>query len=152
MKSVTIATTSFALVLVGILTAAMAQDTKGPQKNEVKFVCAEEAKFKEMAPGASRCPISGDAEKGAYRAFTKFPPAASFALHTHPNDIDIVVVKGAYVYKPEKGEERRVGPGCYLHIPAGDRHVSGGDPKDGALFYEESQSKFGLAYIGETEK
>ena len=29
-------------------------------------------------------------------------------------------------------------------IPGGDRHVSSGDPKEGALFYEESPGKFDL--------
>ena len=59
----------------------------------------------------------------------------------------IVVIKGAYLYKPEKGEEKRVGPGCYIDIPAGDRHASGGNAKDGALFYEESNGKFDLNII-----
>jgi len=54
------------------------------------------------------------------------------------------VLKGAYIYKPEKGEEKRVGPGQYLFVPGGDRHVSSGDPKEGALFYEESPGKFDL--------
>ena len=59
----------------------------------------------------------------------------------------IVVLKGAYLYKPEKGEERRVGPGCFLEIPGGDRHASGGDAKEGALFYEESAGKFDLVPV-----
>ena len=56
----------------------------------------------------------------------------------------IVVLKGAYVYKPEHGAEQRVSAGQYLFIPGGDRHVSGGDAKEGALFYQESTGKFDL--------
>ena len=49
--------------------------------------------------------LSGDPEKGAYQAFTKFAPGVNNALHTHANDVTIVVLKGAYLYKPEMGEE-----------------------------------------------
>lgn len=142
---------SFAVVAAtSILWAATAQDkkpeptkTEKPVKQEM-FVSADQAKFKEVAPGASMAVISGDPEKGAHRAFTKFTPGASFPLHTHTSEMHIVVIKGAYLYKPEKGEEKRVGPGCYLDVPGGDRHASGGDAKEGALFYEESNGKFDL--------
>ena len=46
----------------------------------------------------------------------------------------IVVLQGAYVYKPQNGNERRVGVGSYISIPGGDVHVSMADPKQGALF------------------
>ena len=92
----------------------------------------------------SKVMLWGDDTKGPYGAFTKFAPGLNNPLHTHTNNIRLVVLKGAYIYKPEKGEERRVGPGQYLFIPGGDRHVSSGDPKEGALFYEESPGKFDL--------
>jgi quercetin dioxygenase-like cupin family protein len=141
-----IAAMSFGVLAVtGILWAATAQEKKPePAKQEVAFVSADQAKFKDVAPGASMAVISGDPDKGAYRAFTKFTPGASFALHTHTSEIRIVVIKGAYLYKPEKGEEKRVGPGCYIDIPGGDRHASGGDAKEGALFYQESPGRFDL--------
>ena len=44
-------------------------------------------------------------------------------------------------YKDAAGE-KRVGPGCFLRVPGGMKHWSGGDPKEGALFYEESSGKF----------
>jgi hypothetical protein len=50
-------------------------------------------------------------------------------------------VKGAYLYKDAAGD-KRVGPGSFLRVPGGWKHWSGGDPKDGALFYEESSGKF----------
>jgi quercetin dioxygenase-like cupin family protein len=64
-------------------------------------------------------------------------------MHTHTNDISIVVLKGAYLYKDDAGE-KRIGPGDFLHIPGGHKHWSGGDAKEGALFYEESSGKFDL--------
>ena len=40
--------------------------------------------------------------------------------------------------------EKRVGPGDYLYVPGGHKHWSGGDKKEGALFYDESSGKFDL--------
>ena len=62
------------------------------------------------------------------------------------------MLQGAYIYKPQNGNERRVGPGSYLSIPAGDAHTSKGDPKEGALFYEESPGKFDLKLVDEKGK
>jgi hypothetical protein len=45
---------------------------------------------------------------------------------------------------PEGGEEQRVAVGHYVFIPGGDRHASGGDAKEGALFYDESMGKFDI--------
>jgi quercetin dioxygenase-like cupin family protein len=155
-----------ALATTGVLWAANAQDPRPPAQDspapkvggfpkpssrsvnastsDSLFVSADAAKFKEVAPGASMAVISGDPDKGAHRVFTKFAPGASFPLHTHTSEMHIVVIKGAYLYKPEKGEEQRVGPGCYLDIAANVRHSSGGEAKEGALFYEESAGKFDL--------
>ena len=62
-------------------------------------------------------------------------------MHTHTNDVSIVVIKGAYLYKDEAGE-KRVGAGEYLFVPGGHKHWSGGDKTEGALFYEEGSGKF----------
>jgi len=147
------------LLATGILVAATAQEKaksespkKAPEAKEVVFVASEKAEYKPVIPGVSRAVLTGDPEKGAYRAFTKFEPGASHALHTHPHEVDIVVLKGAYLYRPEKGEEKRVGPGSFLHIPAGDRHVSGGDANEGALFFEESSGKFGVDFVEKDKK
>ena len=107
-------------------------------------VDSAKATYKELAPGASASVLWGDMDKGPYAAFARFVPAANFGLHTHTSDLRIVVLKGAYVYKPEHGAEQRVSAGQYLFIPGGDRHVSGGDAKEGALFYQESTGKFDL--------
>jgi hypothetical protein len=45
--------------------------------------------------------------------------------------------------KDEAGE-KRAGPGDFLRVPGGRKHWSGGDAKEGALFYEESSGKFDL--------
>jgi quercetin dioxygenase-like cupin family protein len=81
---------------------------------------------------------------GPYGAFTKFDPGLTNPPQTHTNEVRIVVLQGAYIYKPQNGNERRVSAGSYIAIPGGDVHVSMSDPKEGALFYEESPGKFDL--------
>jgi hypothetical protein len=133
------ATVIGALGLGAFLGAAAAQGQKA-----AVHVDSAKATYKELAPGASAALLWGDMDKGPYSAFTKFVPGASFPLHTHTSDLRIVVLKGAYVYKPEHGAEQRVSAGQYLFIPGGDRHVSGGDAKEGAIFYQDSTGKFDL--------
>ena len=131
-----------ALGLGALLGTAAAQG----QKNVV-HVDSAKATYKELAPGASAVVLWGDMDKGPYGAFTRFVPGANHPLHTHTNDIHIVVLKGAYLYKPEKGAETRVAAGHYIFIPGGDRHVSGGDAKEGVVFYQESTGKFDLNFV-----
>ena len=49
-------------------------------------------------------------------------------MHTHTNDVWIVGIKGAYLYKDDAGE-KRVGPGEFLRVPGGYKHWSGGITK-----------------------
>ena len=105
---------------------------------------ADTAAFKEIVKGVSKAVIWGDDTKsGGYGAFTKFVAGQDNGIHTHTNDIRIVVLKGAYIYKDDAGE-KRIGPGAFLQVPGGTKHWSGGDAKEGALFYEESSGKFDL--------
>jgi len=116
---------------------------KQPTKKELIFVSADEAKFKDVVPGVSKAILWGDHDKGPYGAFTKFAPGNDAGTHTHTNDLWIVVVRGAYLYKDEAGE-KRVGPGSFIRVPGGKKHWSGSDVPEGALFYEESSGKFDL--------
>ena len=129
-------TGSFVLALLAVATA---QGMK-----QVVHVDSAKATYKELAPGASAVTLWGDMDKGPYAAFTKFVAGGNFPLHTHTSDLRIVVLKGAYVFKPEHGAATRVAAGQYLFIPGGDRHVSEGDAKEGAVFYQESAGKFDL--------
>ena len=113
------------------------------QSKKVIFVAADQASFGDTSTGVSMAAIWGDTNKGAHATFTKFVPGYDAGMHTHTNDVSIVVVKGAYLYKDEAGD-KRVGPGTFLRVPGGHKHWSGGDPKEGALFYEESSGKFDL--------
>ncbi len=137
------------LLMVGVAAALMVAWSIGRVKgqqgeaNKVIFVSADQAKFTATERGPSMVPIWGDANTGAHGTFTKFVPGFDAGMHTHTNDVWIVVVKGAYLYKDDAGE-KRVGPGDFLRVPGGHKHWSGGDKKEGAVFYEESSGKFDL--------
>jgi mannose-6-phosphate isomerase-like protein (cupin superfamily) len=135
------------LLVVGLAVALMAAWSvgwvQGQGGEKVTYVSAGQAKFTERSKGVSMAPVWGDAAAGAHATFTKFAPGTDSGMHTHTNDIWIVGLKGAYLYKDDAGE-KRVGPGDFLRIPAGHKHWSGGDAKEGALFYEESSGKFDL--------
>jgi len=118
-----------------------AQGQQDQSKEKVIFVSADQAKFTTTNNGVSMAVIWGDSNTGAHGTFTKFVPGYDAGMHTHTNDVWIVVVKGAYLYKDDAGE-KRVGAGSFLRVPGGHKHWSGGDKKDGALFYEESSGKF----------
>jgi len=119
---------------------------KASKKKDLIFVAAEDAKFKDVVPGVAKAVLWGNHDKGPYGAFTKFVPGFDAGMHTHTNDLRIVVLKGAYLYKDDAGE-KRVGPGQFIQLPGGRKHWSGGDKQEGALFYEESSGKFDLIPI-----
>ena len=133
-------TVGVAITLVIAWSVGRVQGQQEPSK-EVIFVSPDQANFHDTVNGVSMAAILGDADKGAHATFTKFVPGFDAGMHTHTNDIWIVVLKGAYLYKDEAGD-KRVGPGSFLRVPGGKKHWSGGDTKEGALFYEESSGNF----------
>jgi quercetin dioxygenase-like cupin family protein len=129
------------LMLVASLGIARAQKESA---GKVLYVSSATAAFKSMSPAnnaVTEVVIWGDPDKGAHQVFSKFPAGYDAGMHFHTNDVAIVVIKGAYLYKDEAGE-KRVGPGDFLKVPGGHKHWSGGDKTEGALFYEESDKKF----------
>ncbi len=131
-------------VAVAVMVAWSLGRVQGQKTHErVIYVSSASADFKPLHTGVSEAAIWGDTNKGAHATFTKFDPGQDNGMHTHTNDVWIVVLKGAYLYKDEAGE-KRVGPGDFLRVPGGHKHWSGGDKNEGALFYEESSGKFDL--------
>ena len=139
------------LVVFGMATAIVLAWSVGRvqgQKAEAKkviFASANQADYKPMgkAEGVAQAVLWGNPDKGAYGTFTKFKPGYDAGMHSHTNDVWIVGIKGAYLYKDDDGE-KRVGLGDFLRVPGGHKHWSGGDKNDGALFYEEGSAKFDL--------
>jgi quercetin dioxygenase-like cupin family protein len=85
----------------------------------------------------------GDTANGPFGGFTKFRPGFDAGMHTHTADVLVVGLRGAYLYRDDAGS-KRVGPGDFIRIPGGHKHWSGGDRKQGALFYQETFGKFDL--------
>ena len=117
-----------------------------PGKKEAIFVSTDKAVFKPLMPGAMSTTAWGDPDKGPHGTFTRFVPGFDAGVHSHTNDTTLVVIKGAYLYKAD-GKEIRVGPGDFLFVPGGTRHWSGGDAKEGALFYEHGVAKFDVVPV-----
>ena len=130
-------------VVVALMLAWSMGRAQGQSEGKVIFAAADQAKYGAMTNGVSGSTIWGDPATGAHATFTKFAPGEDSGMHTHTNDVWIVVLKGAYLYKDDAGEKRVAG-GDFLRVPGGHKHWSGGDKKDGALFYEESSGKFDL--------
>jgi quercetin dioxygenase-like cupin family protein len=125
---------AIAAALVGVVQAQKSKD--------VIYVSSAKVSFKPSPMGGvSMQALVGDMDLGPHATFTKFDPGFDAGMHTHTNDVSIVVIKGAYLYKDEAGE-KRVGPGEYLFVPGGHKHWSGGDKTEGALFYEQGSGKF----------
>jgi quercetin dioxygenase-like cupin family protein len=142
MKKSTLMASAVAMALAVTMSMVQAQTGAGSATaKSVAYASADKATFTEKFPGVSMAVVWGDPEKGAHGTFTKFVPGYDAGMHTHSNDLTLVVIKGAYLYKDEAGE-KRVGVGDVIRIPGGHKHWSGGDKTDGALFYEEGSAKF----------
>src|SRR5256885_12820089 len=96
-----------------------------------------------MMPGVASYVAWGDTTKGPFGGFTKFRPGFDAGMHTHTADVLVVGLRGAYLYRDDAGA-KRVGPGDFIRIPSGHKHWSGGDSKEGALFYPGTFGKFDL--------
>ena len=102
------------LLVVGMVAAIIAAWSVGRVhgQNEMKkvvYVSSDQANYTSSVRGVSMAKIWGDAEKGAHATFTKFVPGQDNGMHTHTNDVWIVVLKGAYLYKDDAGEKRSRG-------------------------------------------
>jgi len=132
---------AMAVTIIGAWSLGRVQGQKSEDK--VIFASSAKADYKPRAKGVSAAAIWGDADQGAHATFSKFDPGQDNGMHSHTNDTWIVVIKGAYLYKDDAGE-KRVGAGDFIRVPGGHKHWSGGDKKEGALFYEEGSGEFDL--------
>src|SRR6267143_460189 len=133
----TLAAVSVALVVTTAVVVAQGQGAG------IIFARSRSTKFAPMVPGVSSSVVWGDTLTGPFGGFTKFRPGFDAGLHTHTADVLLVVLRGAYLYRDDAGA-KRVGPGDFLRVPGGHKHWSGGDPKEGAVFYQETFGKFDL--------
>ena len=129
------------VVAVAVTTALVSADQE--QSSGVIFAHSRTAKYSQLVPGVSSYVAWGDTANGPFGGFTRFRPGYDAGMHTHTADVLLVVLRGAYLYRDDAGA-KRVGPGDFMRIPGGHKHWSGGDRKEGALFYQETFGKFDL--------
>jgi quercetin dioxygenase-like cupin family protein len=131
------------LVLMGlILIGATEASAQKKTKKEAVLWAAEDITWEAMPggpPGVMSVTLWGDQTKGPYGGLTKFPAGFKTPLHYHTNDIKMVVIKGAYTYQGKK-----YGPGSYLFIPGGEKHVSGGVDDSESIFFIEQPGTFDM--------
>jgi hypothetical protein len=84
-----VAALTIVVALVGV-----AQAQKGRQ-----VIYVSSATYKPSRQGGvSMHVLVGDPDKGPHATFTKFDPGFDAGMHTHTNDVSLVVIKGAYLY------------------------------------------------------
>ena len=97
------------------------------------------------APGVKVADLWGNHTKGAFGAFFKFPAGFAAPLHTHTNDMKVVIVSGTFIQAPEGKPEFRLGPGSYFFQPGGNyRHTTSCDAAAECVFFVEGRGKFDL--------
>jgi hypothetical protein len=124
--------------------SALAQSAKAPvpmTPNDLKWTDLDPT----GAPGVKIADLWGNHATGAFGSFIKFPAGFAAPLHTHTNDVKIVVVSGTFIQGPEGKPEFRLGPGSYLMQPGGSyRHTTSCDQASECLFFAESNGAFDL--------
>jgi beta-alanine degradation protein BauB len=119
-----------------------------PEESKPVFMPSGDLKWVDLDPafpGIKIVDVWGDHARSGYGAFLKFPAGFLSPLHTHTDDIKIVVISGTYTQTPEGKSPMRLGPGSYAFQPGGSyKHVSGCDRASECLLFIESPGKFDL--------
>ncbi len=115
---------SFIAVGVGAVAIAFAAGTHAAAKKEITQVAAADLKWETVPdmPLQHAGPFKG--AKGIECQYHKFPKGFVAPLHTHTADVMSVVVAGKFGSGVEGVEPVLNGPGSYMQIPGGLKHVS----------------------------
>lgn len=133
--------------LAGVAAAIAARRMRTSSRPErIIHLRADQLPYEPIMEGVSMAVLRGRPKDGRHAVLTRFQPGFRIPRHIHTADVAIMVLSGAYVYGLD-GEEVRVEPGSYLVIPGGTPHWSGGDAKEGALFFQEADEPFDLKVL-----
>jgi len=133
------------VTLVAALLCIGAVDSRAQKKKEAVVWPAGDIKWSEMKggpPGIMHADLWGHIDKGAYGSLIKLPAGLKNPLHTHSSDTKLVVVSGTFLYTPEGGTEQRLGPGSYLMVPGGVKHLSGVTEDGPCEVFQQGPGKF----------
>ena len=150
MRSKSILVFAAAFVLAG---AVLAQSSGGEPIFKRSGDLIWVALAPQMDPGIKIADVWGDHNKTGFGAFLEFPAGFLSPLHTHTNDIKIVVISGTYTQAPEGKPAVRLGPGSYAFQPGGSyKHVSGCDKASKCELFIESTGPFDLLPVAAAAK
>ena len=133
------------VTLVAALLCIGAVDSRAQKKREAVVWPAGDIKWSEMKggpPGIMYADLWGHIDRGAYGSLIKLPAGLKNPLHTHSSDTKLVVVSGTFLYTPEGGTEQRLGPGSYLMVPGGVKHLSGVTEDGPCEVFQQGPGKF----------
>jgi quercetin dioxygenase-like cupin family protein len=149
------------VVSLGLAAAVLAQGSGEAKAKSAPKAAASKAviwpagdlKWTPMAdvpPGVMAVDFWGDRTKGAFGGLMKLPAGMTAGLHTHSNEMRIVIVSGTFILGPEGKPEVRLGPGSYLKQPGGNyRHTTACDKASECIFFIESNGKFDIKMVDE---
>jgi quercetin dioxygenase-like cupin family protein len=140
---------SLAVGMICLATAALADDAKPAAKKAAKApvaMSASDLKWVEVpnSGGVKSTVLWGDMATGAHGAMAKFPAGSKHPLHTHSNNIKVVVVSGTFTFGADEASSKEFGPGSYVMVPGKMKHVSGCTPAAECLLFQESPGKFDM--------
>ena len=121
-------------------------------ESRLVVVPADDLKWTDLdptgAPGVKIADLWGNHARGPFGAFFKLPAGFAVPLHTHTNDMKVVIISGTYVQAPQGNPEFRLGPGSYFLQPGGNyRHTTSCDPAADCVMFVEGRGKFDLKLV-----
>jgi len=143
-----------ALAAPAVLLGQAKEGKRTARKDESRLVIVPPADLKWTdldptgAPGVKVADLWGNHTKGPFGAFFKLPAGFAAPLHTHTNDMKVVIVSGTYVQAPEGKPEFRLGAGSYFLQPGGNyRHTTSCDPAAECVFFVGGKGRFDLKLV-----
>lgn len=79
-----------------------------------------------LPQGSKRTVVRGDAARGPFEAFVRFPDGSELAPHWHTANEFLVIISGSVLFgfgeKADKTKAVEYGPGSYIYIPGKTPH------------------------------
>jgi hypothetical protein len=86
----------------------------------------------------------GDWHTGAHGVIAKFVAGEDHPLHQHTATFKLVVLSGNFMFGVEGEKPKAYGPGSYVMVPAGLKHVSGCDKSGPCSIFQEGDGAFDM--------
>ena len=144
----------FAILVAGFFFFMRSLAKKEMPGEAARALSAEEMNWLDLmeVPGALRAVLWGDAAKGAYGAWNKWPPGTDAGAFTQSADSRIVVMSGTLLYSAETGPPKDLAAGSYVFVPAGQvRSLKCAEGID-CIFFNEQPGPFDFNRVTSPKK